>query len=37
VLAWGEAAELLSPPEGRLRARAILDGLAGALSREVAP
>ena len=37
VLAWGEGAELVSPPEGRERARAVLDRLSAALAREVAP
>jgi proteasome accessory factor B len=37
VLAWGEEAELVSPPEGRALARAILARLSVALSREVAP
>jgi predicted DNA-binding transcriptional regulator YafY len=37
VLAWGEEAELLAPPEGRAQARTMLDALAGALAREVAP
>lgn len=37
VLAWGEGAELLSPPEGRERARAVLDRLSAALGREVLP
>jgi proteasome accessory factor B len=36
VLAWGDEAELLAPPEGRARARAILDGLAASLASEVA-
>ncbi len=37
VLAWGEGAELVSPPEARARARAMLDRLGAALAREVAP
>jgi len=37
VLAWGPEAELLSPPEGREQARAMLSTLAEALSREVLP
>jgi proteasome accessory factor B len=37
VLAWGEGAELVAPPEGRARARAVLDRLSAALAREVAP
>lgn len=37
VLAWGEGAELVAPPEGRARAREALDRLSAALSREVAP
>jgi proteasome accessory factor B len=37
VLAWGDGAELLSPPEGRRRARLILDGLAAAHARAVTP
>ncbi len=37
VLAWGEGAELLSPPEGRAQARAILAALAAAHARPVAP
>lgn len=37
VLAWGEGVELVSPPEGRERARAILAKLSLALSREVTP
>ncbi|HET9553183.1 MAG TPA: WYL domain-containing protein [Anaeromyxobacteraceae bacterium] len=37
VLAWGEHAELLSPPEGRARAREILDAVGGRLAGEVAP
>jgi proteasome accessory factor B len=37
VLAWGEGAELVAPPEGRAQARAMLERLAGALAREVAP
>jgi proteasome accessory factor B len=34
VLAWGEAAELLAPPEGRARARAILATMAAAHGQE---
>jgi proteasome accessory factor B len=37
VLAWGEHAELVAPPEGRARAREILDALAARLGPEVAP
>jgi predicted DNA-binding transcriptional regulator YafY len=37
VLAWGQEAELVAPPEGRARARAILDGLAAGLAREARP
>lgn len=34
VLAWGEEAELVAPPEGRARAREVLDRLAAAAARE---
>lgn len=37
VLAWGDGAELVAPAEGRAQARAMLERLAGALAREVAP
>jgi urocanate hydratase len=37
ALAWGPDAEIVSPPEARERARAILDGLADRLGREPAP
>jgi len=37
VLAWGEGAELVAPPEGRERARAMLGQLSAALLKEVAP
>jgi proteasome accessory factor B len=37
VLAWGEEAELVAPPEGRAQARAMLGALAATLEREVTP
>lgn len=37
VLAWGDGAELVAPPEGRARAGAMLARLAAALAKEVAP
>jgi hypothetical protein len=37
VLAWGEGAELVAPPEGRARAREVLGRVSAALAKGVTP